>query len=115
MHGFPLLFTGRPAFDLLHHAHLPELSKHFHRYRMAADIFLPDAWIALFARWLPFSYLWEAFELIEAEGFPGVLSLTTALLEAHQTALMRATDFPSLFTLLKGLGKQPGQPAMRNL
>merc|ERR1712070_188537 len=89
---------------------LPNLYSHFHAQNVTPDLFLPDTWLTLFSRWLPFALLWEAFQLIEDEGFDGVLCLTAALLQAHSTALSETDDFTSLFVLLKALAKQPRQP-----
>lgn len=113
--GFPLFLTGMDAFEALYRKRLPELYSHFNEQSLTFDMFLLDAWLTLFSRWLPFVLLWDAFELIEAEGFPGVLCLTAALLEAHATALAEADDFTSLFVLLKALDKQPRQPQGREL
>lgn len=77
---------------------------------MSCEMFLPDAWITLFARWLPFSLLWHVYRDIEAKGFPYVLCITVALLKQHEVALIAASDFPSLFVILKTLSEQPNQP-----
>jgi hypothetical protein len=111
--GFPLLLRGVTAFDELFRISLPDLSAHFVENSVTVDMFdmfLPETWLTLFSRWLPFSMLWGIFEFIEAESFPGVLSLTAALLQEHTDAIMKAQDFTSLFMLLKSLSKQPRQP-----
>lgn len=112
---FPLLLVGAVAFEALYRTHLPNLHHHFAARHMSSDMFLADAWLALFSRWCPFAQLWRVFELIETEGFAGVLSLTAALLEAHAAALVEADDFASLFVLLKALGKLPQQPDEQEL
>lgn len=113
--GFPLFVSGMDAFEALYWQKLPKLYSHFNEQSVTFDMFLADAWLTLFSRWLPFVLLWNAFELIEAEGFPGVLCLTAALLEVHATALAEAEDFTSLFVMLKALDKQPQQPEGREL
>jgi len=108
--GFPLYLLGMSAFEVMYREQLPKLHSHFLMQCITFDMFLPDTWLTLFSRWLPFVILWEAFELIEAEGFPSVLCITAALLQMHSAALAETEDFTSLFVLLKALNNQPYQP-----
>lgn len=117
--GFPLLYLGFMAFDILAHNQLHDLRRHFTKLGMNHDLLttgiLTGEWLSLFSRWLPFKSLWAAFEFIEAEGLPGLLGLTAAILQVHTTALTEAADFTSLFVLLKDLRMQPKQPKMDRL
>jgi hypothetical protein len=113
--GFPLLTAGAVAFETLQRSCLPTLHDHLKGHGASYEMFLPDAWLTLFSRWLPFPALWCAFVFLEAEGFAGVLSLTTVLFRAHEAVLLDADDFTSLFVLLKSLGRQPKQPEVQQL
>jgi len=113
--GFPLLTAGAVAFEKLQKSCLPTLHDHLKYHGASYEMFLPDAWLTLFSRWLPFASLWRAFVFIEAEGIAGVLSLTTVLFRAHEAALLDTDDFTSLFVLLKSLGRQPRQPDVEQL
>mmetsp|Transcript_77188 Transcript_77188/g.195983 ORF Transcript_77188/g.195983 Transcript_77188/m.195983 type:complete len:361 (-) Transcript_77188:35-1117(-) len=113
--GFPLLTAGSGAFDTLQRSFLPMLHEHIEVHGASYDMFLPDAWLTLFARWLPFDSLWTVLVFIEAEGLAGLLSLTAVLLQTHQAALLSTEDFTTLFVLLKTLGRQPEQPEIGEL
>ncbi|CAE8656332.1 unnamed protein product, partial [Polarella glacialis] len=52
--GFPLLEVGKHAFQVLFAERLPRLAAHFQDLSVADEMFLLDAWLTLFARWLPF-------------------------------------------------------------
>merc|ERR1712129_181727 len=82
---------------------------------VSLDLFLPDAWLTLFSRWLPFTMLWAVFEFVKLNGFPGVLAITVMVLKVHQPTLMAAVDFQELVALLKELRCQPGQPDAQDL
>jgi len=105
--GFPLILSGAVAFDTLCRERLPELHKHFWEQGVTFDILLPEAWLTLFANWLPLAMLPHAYGLIEDEKFPAILALTVAVLEAHLSALLKTCDLGDLFVLLKTLAKQP--------
>lgn len=113
--GFPLLVAGMAACEALQRRWLPDLHEHLQGHGATYDMFLPEAWLTLFSRWLPFSALYSVFVFIEAEGLAGLLCLTVVLLEAHEAALLGADDFTSLFVLLKSLGRQPQQPDVGRL
>jgi len=89
--------------------------RHLREFGVAPDMFLLDAWLTLFSRWLPFAMLWGVFELVCMEGFTAVLALTAEVLRAHEEALMGAGSFEELFVLLKALPAQRAQPDARLL
>jgi len=105
--GFPLLLHGVVACELLCSSLFQDLYTHLQAHMLQLDMFLPDTWLTLFSRWLPVDVLWEAFEVIETEGFPYVLALTAEMMKAHTTDLMALPDFTSLFSVMKKLGHLP--------
>jgi len=113
--GLPLLLQGEEAFQGLCSSCLSDLLPWLGEQCVSPDLFLPDAWLTLFSRWLPFTMLWAVFEFVKANGFPAVLAITVIVLKVHQPTLMAATDFKELLTLLKELRCQPGQPDAQDL
>lgn len=113
--GLPLLLTGVSAFEALCSSSFEDLQQCLSSQSVAFDMFLPDAWLTLFSRWVPFAALWAVFEFVKAEGFPGVLAITVVLLKAHKSVLLDAADFKDMFVILKELAKQPRQPDVLQL
>mmetsp|Transcript_65310 Transcript_65310/g.194699 ORF Transcript_65310/g.194699 Transcript_65310/m.194699 type:complete len:406 (-) Transcript_65310:94-1311(-) len=113
--GLPLLLTGVSAFEALCSSCFQDLQPCLGAQNVTFDMFLPDAWLTLFSRWLPFAALWAVFELVEFEGFPGVLAVTAVLLKAHKPVILQADSFKDMFVTLKELAKQPRQPDVPQL
>mmetsp|Transcript_132279 Transcript_132279/g.257756 ORF Transcript_132279/g.257756 Transcript_132279/m.257756 type:complete len:445 (-) Transcript_132279:33-1367(-) len=113
--GLPLLLQGEAAFQGLCSSCLSDLLPRLGEQCVSPDLFLPDAWLTLFSRWLPFTMLWAVFEFVKVNGFPGVLAITVMVLKVHQSTLMAAADFRELLTLLKELRGQPRQPDAQDL
>lgn len=103
--GFPLLTAGTTAFESLQRSALPSLHGHLESLGASSDMFLPDAWLTLFSRWLPFVSLWPVFVFLEDEGISGLVALTTVLLQLHETVLLSTGDFTEVFVTLKTLGR----------
>merc|ERR550534_3025987 len=99
--GFPLLHAAAPAFEAVFRKQVGPLACFFGERGLSAELvatgILACEWLTLFARWLPFPLLWDAFQFVEAEGITGVVALSVAILDAHSCALQRAEDFPALF------------------
>jgi len=113
--GLPLLLQGEVAFQGLCSSCLGDLLPWLSEQCVSPDLFLPDAWLTLFSRWLPFTMLWAVFDFVKVSGFPGVLAITVMVLKVHQPTLMAATSFQELVPLLKELKCQPGQPDAQDL
>jgi len=113
--GLPLLLQGEVAFQGLCNSYLSDLLTRLGEQSVSLDLFLPDAWLTLFSRWLPFTMLWSVFEFVKVNGFPGVLAITVMVLKVHQPTLMAAADFKELLALLKELRFQPVQPEAQDL
>jgi len=101
--GFPLVVTGMSAFDTVLKKSNCALHTHLTKHDLSYDMFLPDVWLTQFSRWLPFSFLWDVFEYVEAHGFPGVLAITAALMSLSTPSLLEEADFSALFVALKSL------------
>jgi len=91
-------------------SYMPRLYSQFELLGVTNDMFLPEAWLTLFSRWLPFALLFPAFEFLESEGLAGLISITSVLLCHRQEELVAAEDFPSFFVMLKTLGR-PSLPS----
>jgi len=110
--GFPFLVVGMSAFDAVLRTCEPALHQHLQANDVSFDMFLPDVWLTLFSRWLPFPILWDVLDYVEAEGFVGVLGLTVAVMKLHSSELLEAADFTALFVTMKSLGQRAKQPEL---
>jgi len=113
--GLPLLLQGEAAFQGLCNSCFSDLLPWLGEQGVSPDLFLPDAWLTLFSRWLPFAMLWAVFDFVKVNGFPGMLAITVRVLKFHQPILMAAADFQELLALLKQLRYQPRQPDVQDL
>jgi len=109
---FPYLQTGALAFAVLYRDCLPGICEHLNNNGVFLEMFLPEVWLTLFARWLPFQFLGRILEFIEAERLAGIISVTLVVLTEHAEALLRVNDFYGLFMGLKTLGRRVHQPSL---
>ncbi|CAE7700268.1 GYP5, partial [Symbiodinium sp. CCMP2456] len=110
--GFHLFETAKYAFDALLALQAPKLSRSFQSQGIIIDVFLLDAWLTLFARWLPFRLLPEVLEYIKCHGFAGILSLTVAVVDAHGASIGGVEPADALLELWKCLQWEDREPRL---
>lgn len=113
--GFHLFETAKNAFDALLALQAPKLSRSFQAQGIIIDVFLLDAWLTLFARWLPFRLLPEVLEYIRCHGFAGILSLTVAVVDAHGASIGGVEPADALLELWKCLQWEDREPRLDTL
>merc|ERR1719343_1279829 len=110
--GFPLFRAGSRHFQLLAE------SRHWFQHmklHIDVDMYLPQAWMAFFATWIPTSTLVHCLGTLEGHGFPGMLALTLAVLDFAEPTLMRQTNMEGLLTVFQNLSEGSGCPTPDDL
>ncbi|CAJ1368069.1 unnamed protein product [Effrenium voratum] len=113
--GFHVFETAKQAFDSLLALQSPTLSRSLQTQGIILDVFLLDAWLTLFARWLPFAMLPQVLEFVEFHGFSGMLCLTVAVVESHGQAIIGVEKHNALLELWQCLQWDAAQPRVRTL
>jgi len=77
--GFPLLDSAIAQFELI--AKTQPWYNHLCKHSVSSDMYLPQAWMASFATWLPLSTRVILLPHLEQHGLAGMLALSLAVLE----------------------------------
>jgi hypothetical protein len=91
--GFPMYIEGVSLFNSL------ASEKAWHRHlqsHMDPSMYLPQAWLGLFTRWLPFDTLVCCLDVFEEHGFAAMLATTVAVLDHACAALPARADLEAL-------------------
>ena len=101
--GFHIFETVKQAFDALLAHQSQALAQSLQAQDVILDVFLLDAWLTMFARWLPFKMLFRVLDFVESQGFAGVLSLTVAVVNSHCQSIVgeKADAMLQLWTCLQ--------------
>eukprot|EP00928_Gymnodinium_smaydae_P039810 TRINITY_DN27119_c0_g1_i1.p1 TRINITY_DN27119_c0_g1~~TRINITY_DN27119_c0_g1_i1.p1 ORF type:complete len:686 (-),score=120.89 TRINITY_DN27119_c0_g1_i1:210-2099(-) len=101
--GFPLLEEGLHHFEALA-AERPWF-QHLCSRSIDPSMYLPQAWLAMFATWLPLATLLDCLSCFEQHGFAGILAMTLAILDQLGEFLLRQDQQDDLQTIFgpKGL------------
>lgn len=102
--GLPLLRDGSELFAAA--ADGRPWFKHLEDQGVYTGMYLPQAWCALFAQWLPMDSLLQCLPFLERRGFEGVLALTLAALDGAGPELLRLTGIEEILPALSGMGKR---------
>ena len=113
--GFHIFETVKQAFDVLLAHQSESLAQAFQAQDVILDVFLLDAWLTMFARWLPFKMLFRVLEFVELQGFSGVLSLTVALVSSHGPSIIGVDKADALLNLWKCLQWDVSPPPLEEL
>lgn len=106
--GLPLLQTGVVQFEAI--ARETEWFGHLRAHAVEPGMYLPQAWLLLFTTLLPLETLAGCLELMEANGFAGILAMTLALLDHASTQLMQRKSAEELLREISGLARRPPTP-----
>lgn len=96
--GFPLLHEGTSQFE--------EVARNYSWFQqlehqgLETSMYLPQAWMTLFANWLPLDSIVRCLPQLEETGFVGVMAMTLAVLDNLKTRLVQATG-EEILVLLK--------------
>ena len=66
--GFHIFETVKQAFDALLAHQSQALAQSLQAQDVILDVFLLDAWLTMFARWLPFKMLFRVLDFVESSG-----------------------------------------------
>lgn len=99
--GLPLFKEGVVQFTAL--AETRAWYKHLQTKAVDPSMYLPQAWMPLFALWLPLSVLVESLELMEQEGFAGLMSITLATLDHTALDILEQQKLNGLMATLGDL------------
>jgi hypothetical protein len=99
---FRALASGQPWFT------------HLQRH-LELDMFLPQAWLGLFASWLPFPTLVQCLENLEKSGFAGMLALTLAILDDAGPTISKESGMEGLLRVLGDLRGRAETPTADKL
>eukprot|EP00438_Fugacium_kawagutii_P031447 Skav200323 [mRNA] locus=scaffold1760:67411:71588:- [translate_table: standard] len=113
--GFHIFETVKQAFDALLAHQSQALAQSFKAQDVILDVFLLDAWLTMFARWLPFNMLFRALDFVETQGFSGVLSLTVAMVNSHGQSIVGVEKPDALLQLWKCLQWDVSPPPLDEL
>eukprot|EP00435_Cladocopium_sp_Y103_P038803 s564_g10.t1 len=113
--GFHIFETVKQAFDALLAHQSQALAQSFQAQDVILDVFLLDAWLTMFARWLPFKMLFRVLDFVESEGFSGVLSLTVAVVNSHGQSIVGVEKADAMLQLWKCLQWDVSEPPLEEL
>lgn len=113
--GFHIFETVKQAFDALLEHQSQTLARSFQAQDVILDVFLLDAWLTMFARWLPFQMLQRVLDFVESQGFSGVLSLTVAVVNYHRDSIVGVEKSDALLELWKCLQWDASQAPLEEL
>ena len=113
--GFHIFETVKLAFDALLEHQSQTLARSFQAQDVILDVFLLDAWLTMFARWLPFQMLQHVLDFVESQGFSGVLSLTVAVVNYHRESIVGVEKSDALLQLWKCLQWDASQTPLEEL
>lgn len=106
LEGFPLLQIGMAHFEVL--AESRPWYQYLCRNSICPDMYLPRAWMAVFAKWLPLATRVLFLEKLEKTGLAGLMALSLALLDLHLPWLLQQGDMDDVLAALEGLrGRAP--------
>ncbi|CAK0812270.1 unnamed protein product [Prorocentrum cordatum] len=88
--GFPLLVAGAALFEQL--AAGRPWFQHFEQAGFEYNMYLPQAWLALFQTWLPRQARQLLLPLLEREGLAGLLATSLAVLDHLEPWLLQLED-----------------------
>ncbi|CAK9065630.1 unnamed protein product [Durusdinium trenchii] len=111
--GFHIFETAKQAFDVLLTFQSEALAESFQTQDVILNAFLLDAWLTLFARWLPFGMLLGVLDFVELRGLAGILCLSVAVVDSHDQSILGAPD--PLVELWKSLQWDESQPNLETL
>eukprot|EP00927_Polykrikos_kofoidii_P068313 TRINITY_DN63681_c0_g1_i1.p1 TRINITY_DN63681_c0_g1~~TRINITY_DN63681_c0_g1_i1.p1 ORF type:complete len:817 (-),score=131.37 TRINITY_DN63681_c0_g1_i1:36-2486(-) len=103
--GLPLVKEGSDKFVAL--AGSRPWFEHLEKHGVDPTMYLPQAWLPLFASWLPVPTLIRCLGLLERNGFVGVMALTLAVLDALADELLERPKMSALLGLLADLRQHP--------
>jgi len=109
---FPLFQSGGARFTKL--AVSRPWFRHLSRH-VDIDMYLPQAWMALFATWLPLATVVQCIGLLEEHGFDGMLALTLAILDRAGPALLAQRDLEGFLEVLTSIPEAPWASVAHNL
>lgn len=107
--GFALLQTGAAYFQQL--AQSTRWSDHLRTHLVEPSMYLPQVWLTFFTVWVPRSTLAECLELLEGNGFAGVLAMTLAILDSASEHLLKQQSMEAVLRALKRLRTLAPAPA----
>jgi len=101
--GFPLLEVGAARFkDLAEHR---PWFQHLRDNLVEPDMYLPRAWLSVFAAWLPLHYLVECGEILEAHGLAGILAMTLAMCDCISPHLLERQGLEEIVQVFKRINE----------
>ena len=105
--GFHIFQTAKQAFDVLLNFKSEALAESFQTHDVILNVFLLDAWLTLFARWLPFEMLLGVLDFVEMQGLAGILCLSVAVVESHAKSIIGENALVELWKCLQWDETQP--------
>jgi hypothetical protein len=102
--GLTLLQTGTCLFEKL--VDDRPWFRHVCSCGVDSGMYLPQAWLTAFAKWLPLETLIKCLELLEFHGFAAVLALTISILDSHEDKILQQTSFDGVLQVLSSLRSQ---------
>jgi len=99
--GFPLLWTE--AERLQSFAKNRPWFKHFRKLGVEPSMYLPQAWLTLFAAWLPLSTIVDCLPLLETGGSTAMLALTIQVLDDAERDILNHRDSENVLLALRSL------------
>lgn len=103
--GFPLLQTGIAAFTSLSESR--PWFQHLSERGVSPDLYLPQAWMTLFATWLPLPTRILLLQVIETAGLAGLLATAHAILDEQASRLLQHSEGDDLLAELASLQLHP--------
>merc|ERR1711920_902600 len=77
--------------------------QHLCRNGIHTDMYLPRAWMAVFAKWLPLATRVLFLQKLENTGIAGMVSVSLAVLDLQMGWLLQEGDMDDVLTALEGL------------
>merc|ERR1719480_772386 len=105
--GFPFVWDTIPRLQRLLGDRDAELLWHLESLGLDFSMALPQAWLTLFAKWLPLPAFLEVVPFLQKEGLLGVVSITLMLLLYHRWFLLSCNSFEEVLAYLASLPHKP--------
>jgi len=105
--GFPLVAEGIDLLEVLLDERDPDLLAHFRNLGVDLLLMLPQAWLSLFAKWLPMASFLELLPFISQNGLHGVITVTYILILYHRWFIMGCQEPHELLAYMSTLSMKP--------
>jgi len=99
--GFPQLLVGMAQFESL--AESRPWFQHLCRHRVQPDMYLPRAWMGLFAKWLPLPTRVLFLPHLEGKGIAGLLAVSLAILDLQLPWILEQADMDDVLACLENM------------